>query len=196
MKSTIVSYGCPEWSLTQAALADMRDEIYGLPVWAYAGSTDSKVMDAQAGAEAMFSIVTAMLSRCDLIHDVGFLEYGNTSSLEMVTMANELVAMSRHFTDGIPVNQGTLALEAIQKVAEGGPGTIFLTDDHTFEHFMTAQFLPVLLDRSRYDSWHEAGSLDLYKRCNTESKRILAEHQVTPKPDEVIKAIDRILKGG
>ncbi|MCJ7539184.1 MAG: trimethylamine methyltransferase family protein, partial [Desulfobacterales bacterium] len=27
MKSAVVSYGCPEWSLTQAALADMRDEI-------------------------------------------------------------------------------------------------------------------------------------------------------------------------
>ena len=97
MKSTVVSYGCPEWSLTQAALADMRDELYGLPIWAFAGASDAKVMDAQAGAEAMFSIINAMLSRCNLIHDVGFLEYGSTSSLEMVTMANELVAMSRFF---------------------------------------------------------------------------------------------------
>jgi len=195
MKSTIVSYGCPEWSLTQAALADMRDELYGLPVWAYAGASDSKVMDAQAGAESMFSIVTAMLSRCDVIHDVGFLEYGSTSSLEMVTMANELVAMSRYFTEGIPVNEDTLALEAIQKVAGGGPGSIFLTEDHTFDHFMKAQFLPVLLDRSRFDAWKEAGGLDLYKRCNLESKRILSEHQVAPKPDSVIEAIDKILQG-
>ncbi|MFO8009873.1 MAG: trimethylamine methyltransferase family protein, partial [Dehalococcoidia bacterium] len=52
MKATVVSYGCPEWSLTQAALADMKDELYGLPIWAYAGASDSKVMDAQAGAEA------------------------------------------------------------------------------------------------------------------------------------------------
>ncbi|MCL0069472.1 trimethylamine methyltransferase family protein, partial [Dehalococcoidia bacterium] len=103
MKSTVVSYGCPEWSLTQAALADMRDEIYGLPIWAYAGASDAKVMDAQAGAEAMFSIVTAMLSRSNLIHDVAFLEFGSTSSLEMLTMANELIAMSRFFTTGIPV---------------------------------------------------------------------------------------------
>lgn len=62
MKSTVVSYGGPEWSLTQAALADMRDEIYGLPIWAYAGASDAKIMDAQAGAEAMFSIISAMLS--------------------------------------------------------------------------------------------------------------------------------------
>ncbi|MCH8865169.1 MAG: trimethylamine methyltransferase family protein [Chloroflexi bacterium] len=195
MKSTVVSYGCPEWSLTQAALADMRDEIYGLPIWAFAGASDAKVMDAQAGAEAMFSIINAMLSRCNLIHDVGFLEYGSTSSLEMVTMANELVAMSRFFARGIEVNDETLAFEAIERVINGGPGAMFLMDDHTFKHFMQAQFLPKLMDRSRYDSWKESGSMDFYRRCNIEAKRILSEHQVEPKPDEVLKGIDQILQG-
>ena len=196
MKSTIVSYGCPEWSLTQAALADMRDEIYGLPIWAYGGASDAKVMDAQAGAEAMFSIISAMLSRCNVIHDVGFLEYGNTSSLEMVVMANELIAMSRFFTEGIQVNQETLALEAIERVAGGEPGSIFLMDDHTFENFMKAQFLPVLLDRNRYDSWKEAGATDLYQGCNMEAKRILLEHHVEPKADEILRGITQILQGG
>ena len=195
MKSTVVSYGCPEWSLTQAALADMRDEIYGLPTWAFAGASDAKIMDAQAGAEAIFSIITAMLSRANLIHDVGFLEYGSTSSLEMITMADELVAMSRFFARGIPVSEQTLALDVIARVTSGGPGSIFLMDDHTFEHFMQAQFLPKLLDRSRYDSWVEAGAMDLYKRCNIEAKRILSEHQVEPKTDEVLGGIDRILYG-
>lgn len=193
MKSSVVCYGCPEWSLTQAALADMRDELYGLPVWAFAGASDSKVMDAQAGAEAMFSIVTSMLSRCNLIHDVGFLEYGSTSSLEMVTMANELVAMSRYFTGGIPVNKETLALEAIERVAGGGTGSIFLTDDHTFDNFMQSLYIPALLDRSRYDSWEQAGSMDLYARCNAEAKRILAEHTVEPKPSDVLRGIADIL---
>lgn len=196
MKSTVVSYGCPEWSLTQAALADMRDEIYGLPIWSYAGATDAKVMDAQAGAEAMFSIITAMLSRCNLIHDVGFLEYGSTSSLEMVTMANELIGMSRFFVEGIPVNGITLALGPIERVATGGPGSIFLLDDHTYDHFREALFLPRLLDRSRYDGWVADGATDLYKRCNAEATRILREHQVEPKPDEVLKQIHRILGTG
>ena len=193
MKSTVVSYGCPEWSLTQAALADMRDEIYGLPIWAFAGASDAKVMDAQAGAEAMFSVITAMLSRSNLIHDVGFLEYGSTSSLEMVTMVNELVAMSRFFVQGIPVNSETLALEAIERLGRGDPGSIFLMDDHTFEHFMQAQFLPNLLDRSRYDAWEKAGAQNMYQRCNAEAKRILAEREVAPKPEAILQEIDRVL---
>jgi trimethylamine--corrinoid protein Co-methyltransferase len=153
-------------------------------------------MDAQAGAEAMFSIITSMLSRCNVIHDVGFLEYGSTSSLEMVVMADELIAMSRFLTEGIRVDQETLALEAIKRVAGGEPGSIFLMDDHTFEHFMQAQFLPLLLDRSRYDLWKEAGGTNLYQRCNLEARRILAEHQVDPKPNGIIKGINRILQGG
>jgi trimethylamine--corrinoid protein Co-methyltransferase len=173
----------------------LRDEIYGLPTWAFAGSSDSKVMDAQAGAEAMFSIATSMLSRANLIHDVGFLEYGSTSSLEMVTMANELVTMCRHFTSGIPVDESTLALETIDRVARGGPNAIFLMEDHTFEHFMQSMFLPSLIDRSRYDMWKQAGEHDLYKRCNVEAKRILSEHETIAKSDDVLKGIADILPG-
>jgi trimethylamine--corrinoid protein Co-methyltransferase len=193
MRTAVISYGCPEWSLTQAALADMRDEIYGLPIWAYAGASDSKVMDAQAGAEAMFSIITAMQSRCNVIHDMGYLEFGTTSSLEMLVMADELVAMSRFFTGGIPVDEETLALEAIDRVATAGERAIFLADDHAFKHFKTAQFLPKLLDRAQHESWEEAGSTSLYDRCNAEAKKILAEHRVAPKPEGVLKEIDQIL---
>ncbi len=194
MKSTVVSYGCPEWSLSQAALADMRDHLYGLPIWAYAGASDSKVMDAQAGAEAMFSIITALLSRANVIHDVGFLEFGTTSSLEMVTMANELVAMSRYFVEGIPVNEETLALDVIEKVAKGGPGYLFRTEDHTLDHFREAQFFPRLLDRSDYDFWEQAGAQDLYQRCNLEAKRILAEHQPDAKTAAVLAEIEHIMQ--
>jgi trimethylamine--corrinoid protein Co-methyltransferase len=193
MKTSVISYGCPEWSLTQAALAEMRDEIYGLPIWAFAGSSDSKVMDAQAGAEAMFSIVTAMQSRCNIIHDVGYLEFGTTSSLEMLVLADELVAMARHFTQGLPVNKETLALETIDRVAKGGARSIFLTDEHTFEHFRDAHFLPKLIDRTRYQVWEDAGAKDLYTRCNDAARDLLENHMAAPKPDDLLDEIQAIL---
>jgi trimethylamine---corrinoid protein Co-methyltransferase len=195
MKSAVVSYGCPEWSLTQAALSDMRDELYGLPIWSFAGASDAKAVDAQAGAEAMFSITTAMLSRCNLIHDVGYLEYGNTSSLEMVTIADELIAMARHFTNGIPVNRDTLALEALERVKAAGAKGLFLTDDHTFDHFESALFLPSLLDRSRFELWQEQGGRDLYRRSNERARAILSEHELDPAKDAgLMGQIDRLLK--
>ena len=72
---------------------------------------------------------------------------------------------------------------------------MFLMDDHTFENFMQAQFLPQLLDRSRYDSWVEAGATDLYRRCNIEARRVLSEHHVEPKPDDVLREIESIVHG-
>ncbi len=194
MKYSVISYGCSEWSLTQAALADMRDEIYGLPIWAYAGATDSKLVDAQAGAEGMLSIITAMLSRCNVIHDVGYIESGHTSSLEMLTLADELVAMSRFFTEGLRVDANTLALDVIDRVAKGPEGSMFLSDPHTYDNFRTAHSLPELMDRARFDVWSRAGKSDMAARCNRKARALLAEHRVEPLPADVSREIDRVLK--
>jgi trimethylamine--corrinoid protein Co-methyltransferase len=151
-------------------------------------------MDAEAGAEAMFSILTAMQSRCNVIHDVGYLESGSTSSLEMLTMADELVAMSRFFTAGIPVNKDTLALDVIQKVSEGGENSLFLKEDHTFKNFRKAQFLPRLLDRSQHEVWRKSGSRELYHRCNAKAKKILTRDQVSLKSEQILREIEQIIE--
>jgi len=59
----------------------------------YGGSSDSKIVDAQAGIEATLSIYTAFLSRCTLVHDVAYIEYGMTSSMEQLVIADEIIAM-------------------------------------------------------------------------------------------------------
>jgi trimethylamine--corrinoid protein Co-methyltransferase len=194
MQTSVISYGCPEWSLTQAALAQMRDELYHIPIWAFAGSSDSKTLDAQAGAEAMFSISTAMHSRCNIIHDVGYMEFGTTSSLELLVLCNELVAMSRHFTEGVPVNEETLALDVIDRVAKGsGASSIFLTEDHTFENFRQAHFLQDLIDRRRFDQWDDDGAKDMYQRCNQRAKELLASHHVKAKSPGLVQDMEDVL---
>ncbi|THB73101.1 MAG: hypothetical protein D3926_24490 [Desulfobacteraceae bacterium] len=191
MKYTVVSYGCTEWSLTQAAFADMRDELYNIPIWSFAGSTDAKTLDAQAGAEAMLSVITAMLSRCNVIHDVGYIESGHTSSLEMVAMCDELVGMGRYFLGGISVNDQTLALDVIDRVTKGPDNAIFLGDPHTFTHFKQAHFLPELMDRSRFELWEKNGQKDLHARCNEKVRQILDAHEVAdPKNDPEPKAAE------
>jgi trimethylamine--corrinoid protein Co-methyltransferase len=196
MRHTVISYGCTEWSLTQAALADMRDLIYKLPVWSFAGATDSKLVDAQAGAEGMLSIITAMLSRCNFIHDVGYIESGHTSSLEMLVLADELIAMSRYFIEGLRVDEETLALDVIDRVArDDSSGGIFINNKHTFQHFRSAHFHPELADRSRFEHWSDKGAEEMRQRCNRKARRILAEHEVVPKPKAVRQEIEAILLG-
>ncbi|HCY87372.1 MAG TPA: trimethylamine methyltransferase [Desulfobacteraceae bacterium] len=178
MKHTVVSYGATEWSLTQAAFADMRDQLYNIPIWSFAGSTDAKEIDAQAGAEAMLSIITSLLSRCNVIHDVGYMESGHTSSLELLTLADELIAMAKYFARGIPINQQTLALDVIDRIAKADNNAIFLSDPHTFAHFRQAHLLPELMDRARFETWEKEGSQDMFDRCNEKAKHLLATHKV------------------
>lgn len=190
MKTTIVSYGSPEWSLGMAAWTSLAHH-YGLPVWGYGGATDSKVIDAQAGIEATFSIMTAFLSRNTLVHDVGYIEFGSTSSMEMLVIADEIVRMTRYFTAGMPVNETTLALDATDRVQPGGG---YLSDKHTLKNFRSAQWTPRVIDRSYYDNWMEDGGKDMYARANKRARDILAEHQVPPLPEEAEKVINDILK--
>jgi trimethylamine--corrinoid protein Co-methyltransferase len=190
MKTTIVSYGSPDWSLGMAAWAELA-RYYNLPVWGYGGATDSKVVDTQAGIEATFSILNAFLSQITLVHDVAYIEYGSTSSMEMLVIADEIIGMTRFLMNGLDVNRETLALDAIARVA---PGEGFLADDHTMDNFRTAQWAPKLLDRWQYDVWQEAGSKDMFTRANERAREILAEHEVPPLPEEAEKVIAELLE--
>lgn len=189
MKTGVVSYGCPEWSLSMAAVADLA-RFYGLPVWGYAGATDSKIVDAQFGAEATFSIMSALLSRTTLVHDVGFLEFGYTASQAALVIADEIIRMTRFMVAGVDINATTLALDAIDRVRPGGG---FLTDEHTFANWRSAQWQPDMMDRSRYDTWVQHGRTDMADRAGVRARTLLAEHQPLPLSEAAEAAIKTVL---
>jgi len=189
MKTMVVAYGSPEWSLGMAADVNMA-EFYNLPVWGVGGSTDSKIVDAQAGLEACMSIYSALQCRCTVVHDVGYIESGLTSSMEMLVMGDEIIRMARFVMDGIEVSEETLALDAI---ARANPGSGFLSDDHTLNNWRTAQWAPSLLDRRQYEEWEADGSKDLYGRLNERVQAILDEHEVPELSAEAEAAISEVL---
>jgi trimethylamine--corrinoid protein Co-methyltransferase len=189
MKSTIVSYGSPEWSLGMAAWTDLA-HYYNLPVWGYGGATDSKIVDAQAGLEATFSIMSAFMTRCTLVHDVGYIEYGSTSSMEMLVIADEIIRMTRFLMDGLTINETTLALDA---VARAKPGAGFLADEHTLDNWRWAQWAPEVINRQRYDPWVEGGSKDMFTRANERARKILEEHEVQTLPEDADVVISDVL---
>jgi len=189
MKSTIVSYGSPEWPLGMMAQMDLA-RYYNLPAWSAGGASDSKVVDAQAGIEMTFSILTNFLARATLVHDVGYIEYGSTSSMEALVIADEIIRMTRFLVDGVAVNETTLALDAIARARPGGG---FLADDHTLENWKWAQWRPALIDRNRYDRWMKLGRKDMFTRANERAREILAGHKVPPLPEGAERVIAEVL---
>jgi trimethylamine--corrinoid protein Co-methyltransferase len=189
MKSAIVSYGSPEWAMGQLAWADLG-RFYDLPVWGFAGATDSKVVDAQAGIEATVTIMSAFMARSNLNHDVGYIEYGSTSSMEMLVVADEIIREMRFVMNGVEVSERTLARETIHRAEPGGG---FLADEHTLKNWKWAQWRPVLIDRTRYDRWVVEGAQDMTARANERARKILAEHQSPPLSEAVEAIVAQVL---
>jgi trimethylamine--corrinoid protein Co-methyltransferase len=189
MKTTISVYGAPEFQLARVAVAEMG-RYYGLPTWGYAGHSDSCVMDEQAAADAAFSVLVALLSGSNLVHDVGYLEAGLTTSPEMVVFTAEMISMMRCLVGGVSLDAEALALEVIHEV---GPGGDFLTQKHTLRHFRKL-WQPALFDRRRVEDWAAKGSKRLGDRLREKTVSIVEEHQPEPLPDGVRAEIDYILK--
>ena len=189
MQSTLVSYATPEFMINMAALTELG-HYYRFPVFSFAGCTDAKTFDQQAALEgALWMLVTA-LSGGNLVHDVGYIDSGLTSSFEMLVSMDEVAGLVKRIMGGVEVSGETLALDVIDKV---GPGGHFLGEDHTYRHFRENWF-PKLLDRNNYEAWKESGSLTLGDRAVAKAKEILETHRPQPLAEAVQAQISRIIQ--
>ncbi len=189
MKEMVSVYGAPEFQLARVMAGEMS-RFYSLPVWGYAGHSDSKVVDGQAAADAQFSVLIALLAKTNLNHDVGYLESGLTNSPELMVLTNEIISMTRRFVDGVRIDDEALALDVIDAV---GPGGEFLSNDHTMNHWREL-WIPGVFDRQRLEPWEEQGSQSVNARLREKTLAIMDEHQVESLPDSVEAEVQEILR--
>ncbi len=154
-----------------------------------AGCSDAKLYDEQAAMETTINIATAALIGGNMIHDVGYLDSGLTSSMELMVACDEIIDMLKRILRGIPVNDHTMALDVMEAV---GPAGHFLEHDHTFDLFKTEIWPPKLIDRQRWEDWKASGSKRYGERVNARVKEIL-ETETEPLFDEAMhKEMTRI----
>lgn len=163
---------------------------YDLPVFGLGGSTDSKVLDQQCGFEVTLSLMTSLLHGANIIHDVGFMDSGLQGSLQIIAIANDILGFLRAATQGVEVNDETLALDAIEEL---GPTGSFLDHDHTMRHYKEP-FYSKLADKNQYSLWLEQGGKTMEARAAEMVDSILAEHQPEPLPENVRQAIRAIVQ--
>jgi trimethylamine--corrinoid protein Co-methyltransferase len=189
MKTAILAYGAPEKELATAAYMDMAHH-YKLPTFGTAGCTDSKLIDQQSGIESTLSVLFSALSGANLVHDVGYMESASTGSLEQIAMVDEIVGMIKKFTNGIEVNDYTLALDVIDDI---GPEGDHLTHKHTMDNFREVAWSPTLMDRDVPDTWMDKGSKSMEERLSEKVKEILEEHEPEPLSEEAEAKIDSVI---
>lgn len=190
MKTTVFSYGSPEFHMMQAGIAEVAHYM-NIPVFGTAGCTDSHTLDGQAAGEATMSILMAAQTGANLVHDVGYTGSGSQGSLYQLVMCDEIISMVKRFMRGIQVDDETLAVEVIDRV---GPGGHHLADEHTMKHFKTETWFPTLINRMRYDEWKNAtGSSTMGDRVKKKMLDIINNHEVPALPAGVMEQIDAII---
>lgn len=189
MATGVWSYASPEFMLATAALSDMAKH-YRLPIFSFAGCSDSKLFDQQASLESALWILIVSLHGGNLVHDAGYIESGLTTSYEQLVVSNEIAGMVRRIIQGFEINEETLALDLIDSV---GPGGEYLTSDHTLKHFKQNWF-PDLVSRVPYEKWEQEGKKDLGARARERIRHIIENHNPKPLPEDIKAELQKIVK--
>jgi trimethylamine--corrinoid protein Co-methyltransferase len=162
---------------------------YDLPSFGYAAHSDSKTLDEQWSAEAAMTTIIGLLSRCTLLHDVGYLEAGLQSSYESILLGDELIGYAKAYTGELPVDDEALALDEIKAV---GPGGNHLSRPYTRSHFRGI-WQSELFDTTPHDRWLGEGGRTLLERLRARVAALRAEPRAFELGDDVKAGLDRVL---
>ncbi len=94
--------------------------------------------------------------------------------------------------DGVKVDEDTIALDVIEKVAtDPKPGATFLSEPHTRKHMKKELYMPKLVNRNRRTTWRKKGSKDIISSASDKVEEILknfVEFEIPPDMDKELKA--------
>lgn len=129
------------------------------------------------------------MAGANTIYGSGMLELGQTFSMEQMVIDNDIIAMIRKVMEGIPVTDETLAVDAIKEIGVGGD---FLGHISTMEHFEDASD-PSIFDRTMLGEWRSNGAKNSVERAHEVVEWVLANHVVTPIPEDRLAAMKAIV---
>ena len=184
----IFPYGAPEAIVSRAVRTEMA-HYYGFPCFSTGGCTDAKTLDQQAAFEAGMSLLLSSLAGANLMHDVGYMESGYTSSLDLLVMADEMINVIKRVLKGVTVSSEHLAVDLLDSV---GPGGNFLANSHTVKHFREELYISKLFDRKSHTAWVAEGGKTFKDKGNEKLRDLLERHTPQRLPENVVEEIKGI----
>ena len=116
---------------------------------------EGKLLDAEAAAEAMQTLLLDGLAGMTLCQALGSLAFGMYGSQEMVVICDELVRIVKRILNGFEANDETLVLDVIRKCGFNGS---YMAQEHTRRNYRKEMYFPSLFQRQTIDDWLRAGS--------------------------------------
>ncbi len=166
--------GSGEFSLLNAACAQISQHLR-IPIYNSSGISDSKIPDAQAGAEKSLTGLAAALAGSNYIHhSAGFLESLLTVAYEQYVIDNDINGAIMRMVRGIEVTDETLSIDVIHDVCTGP--NHFLGHSQTLKLMNSEYLYPKLMDRASRDDWEASGEHDLREMAIEQAKEHLINH--------------------
>ena len=150
--------------------------------------TSSQVADAQAGYEALMTLLPTFLAGANwVMHSAGWLEGGLVAGFEKFVIDAQIVEMLQHEFTPLEVDEASLAFDAHQEVGHGGH---FLGAMHTMERFRTCFYRPLLSSSENYERWMRNGGADTADRARVLYQRTLEEYEAPALDDAVRQELE------
>ncbi|MCK8817727.1 trimethylamine methyltransferase family protein [Natroniella sulfidigena] len=183
MQTANLTVGSPAYVKFVGATAQLA-RYYDVPSRAGGSTTDSLMVDSQAGYESMMNFMTATNHGVNFIlHSAGLLENYMTMSYEKFIIDDEILGMVDSYQQGIEVNEDTVAKELIAKV---GPGGHYLAEAHTMQHMRDFR-TPTISQRATYTS--EEDLVSTVESANQKWKDIIADFEAPELDPEIDKKL-------
>ena len=177
MQSGAPTYGTPECALMINALIALARRL-GVPSRTGGSLCASKIADAQGAYESAQTLIPTALGGANFVlQAAGWLEGGLVTGYEKFMMDCDQLGMMHKLLAGYDLSENGQAMDAI---AEVGPGKHFFGCAHTQANFETAFYASPLSDYNSWERWDEEGSQDMQQRANAAWKKALAEHEDPP----------------
>jgi trimethylamine--corrinoid protein Co-methyltransferase len=187
MQSGSPVFGTPESGIGLLCTGQIARH-FGLPFRTGGGMTSSQVPDAQAGYEALMTLLPTFLAGANwVMHSAGWLEGGLVAGYEKFVVDVELVQMLQHEFTPLEVDEASLAFDAHQEVGHGGH---FLGAMHTMERFRTCFYRPLLSSSENYERWMRNGGKDTAQRAGEIYRKKLEEYEQPPLDDGVRQELE------
>jgi trimethylamine---corrinoid protein Co-methyltransferase len=133
--------GTPETGVASCA-AVLLARRYGMACDCYGPSSDSRVADAQFGAEHALNAVLGMLARPRFLSGVGDVAAGASSSLEALVIDDDILGDVFYALSPRPYDDRALDVDAMVDAVLGGKG--FLASRHTRRYLRSELVAPRL----------------------------------------------------
>ena len=184
MQSGSPVFGTPESGIGLLCTGQIARH-FGLPFRGGGCLTSSQVPDAQAGYEALMTLLPTFLAGTNwVMHSAGWLEGGLVAGYEKFIVDIELLQMMQAEFTPLEIDEDSLAFGAHEEVGHGGH---FLGAMHTMERFRTCFYRPLLSSSENYERWMRNGGLDTAARASKIYQQRLADYEQPPL-DEAVRA--------